>query len=73
MYLPAGNKKMKEKISWRDTYMKNGKELPDRKMKGVVRSDYSEMIICTIRKIDNEDFLKFLYNMLELFREKWGI
>lgn len=53
--------------------MKNGKELPDRKMKGVVRLDYSEMIICIIRKIDNEDFLKFLYNMLESFREKWGI
>ncbi len=53
--------------------MRNKKEFIDKEMKNDARSDYAEMIICIVRKIDNEDFLKFLYNMLELFREKWGI
>lgn len=72
MYLPAGNKKQK-KNKLEDTYMRNKKEFIDKEMKNDARSDYAEMIICIVRKIDNEDFLKFLYNMLELFREKWGI
>ncbi len=53
--------------------MRNKKEFFDKETKNDVRSEYAEMIIYIVRKIDNEDFLKFLYNMLELFGEKWGI
>lgn len=72
MYLPAGNKKQKEN-KLEDINMRNKKEFFDKETKNDARSEYAEMIIYIVRKIDNEDFLKFLYNMLELFGEKWGI
>lgn len=72
MYLPAGNKKQKEN-KLEDINMRNKKEFFDKETKNDARSEYAEMIIYIVREIDNEDFLKFLYNMLELFGEKWGI
>ena len=34
---------------------------------------YREKIIRRIKDIDNVDFLEFISNMLDAFKEKWGI
>lgn len=34
---------------------------------------YREKIIQRINGIDNMDFLKFINNMLDAFKRKWGI
>ena len=36
-------------------------------------TEYREKIICRINAIDNMDFLEFINNMLDAFKEKWGI
>ncbi len=34
---------------------------------------YKEKIIEMVEKINNQEFLKFLYEMLLSFQKKWGI
>lgn len=34
---------------------------------------YREKIVQRINSIDNVDFLEFINNMLDAFKEKWGI
>ncbi len=34
---------------------------------------YKEKIIGMVEKINNQEFLKFLYEMLLSFKKKWGI
>lgn len=36
-------------------------------------AEYREKIIRRINDIDNMDFLEFINNMLDAFKEKWGI
>lgn len=36
-------------------------------------SVHRKKIICRINDIDNMDFLEFINNMLDAFKEKWGI
>lgn len=40
---------------------------------GEIMAEYREKIICRINDIDNMDFLEFINNMLDAFKEKWGI
>lgn len=35
--------------------------------------DYKQKIIELVEKINNQEFLKFLYEMLLSFQKKWGI
>lgn len=35
--------------------------------------DYREKIIEQVEAIKNQDFLKFLYEMLLSFQKKWGV
>ncbi len=35
--------------------------------------DYKKMIIEVIQEIRNEEFLKFIYDLLISFKKKWGI
>lgn len=38
-----------------------------------VMAEYRKKIIQRINGIDNMDFLEFISNMLNAFKEKWGI
>lgn len=35
--------------------------------------DYKQKIIELVEKTNNQEFLKFLYEMLLAFKKKWGI
>lgn len=34
---------------------------------------YREKIVEMVEKIENLDYLEFIYNMMMAFKEKWGI
>lgn len=54
--------------------MKNQKEMNENeKILGGGVKWYRENIIYMIEKIDNIDYLEFIYNMMMAFKEKWGI
>ena len=37
------------------------------------KEEYREKIIETVNKIENEIYLKFIYDLLISFKKKWGI
>lgn len=37
------------------------------------KEEYRERIIEMIKKIENTEYLKFVYNLLQSFKKKWGI
>lgn len=45
----------------------------EHKKEEVARMEYKEKIIELVEKINNEKFIKFLYEMLLSFQKKWGI
>lgn len=50
------------------------KEKTEHKFGGVGKTyDLKEKIIELVEKIENPEFLEFLYQMLLSFKEKWGI
>ena len=61
MYLPAGNKKQKKKISWRDTYMQN-------------TEDIKKKIIMQIEQMNERDhkFLLRLHIIITTHLKKTG-
>ncbi len=36
-------------------------------------SNYKKEIVKILEKIENQEFLEFLYQMLQSFKKKWGI
>ena len=37
------------------------------------KEEYREKIVETVNKIENEIYLKFIYDLLISFKKKWGI
>ena len=37
------------------------------------KEEYKEKIIEMVKEIENEIYLKFIYNLLISFKKKWGI
>lgn len=37
------------------------------------KEEYKRKIIELVEKIENQEFLEFLYQMLQSFKKKWGI
>lgn len=43
------------------------------KVRGGGGTDYKQKITELVERIENTEFLKFLYQLLLSFKEKWGI
>ena len=69
IYLFHGLSVGKWKAGMGGTVIMNNAELKT----GETMAAYREKIICRINDIDNMNFLEFINNMLDAFKEKWGI